>query len=57
MITDFPKIRSGDNLETCLDNFQDILVKAEIDREDWIARLKSVLRDPAHPETIGRHLL
>ena len=36
LVTSFPIIKSNDNLEVALDNFEEVLIQAEIPENEWV---------------------
>ena len=43
LVTSFPKIKSNDNLEVALENFEELLIQAEIPENEWVKHLRTVL--------------
>ena len=43
LVTRFPKIKSNDNLEVALYNFEEALIQAEIPENEWVIYLRTVL--------------
>ena len=42
-MTNIPKFKSNDNLEIALDNFEEVLIQAEIPENEWVMYLRTVL--------------
>ena len=43
LVTSFPNIKSNDNLEVAHDNFEEVLIQAEIPENEWLMYLRTVL--------------